>query len=317
MSQEQLLKKIVLISKKLELRQGVVVDFLKLISEPLRYSSKELIRKLGLPKTHLYRLIHEFTDILEKDSKYIFVKKDMENEIRELSNKISQDERTCDFKEIRETLKKYQKLRPEPNRDLDQFNATIETTVKRVIKLLKNGDLMGKKVAFLGDDDLVSIAAALTHKCNKITVFEIDKRLNEFIAKISKENNLEIEIIEQDLSKPIDKKWLDEYEVVFTDPPYTIDGINMFLNQAIRVLKKNFLGRIYLCYGNSDRAREREVEIQKLILEHNLLIKTKLSQFNKYIGAESIGSQSSLYILDWTPRTKTVNSNIKKVYTNG
>ncbi len=316
MSQEQLLKKIVLISKKLELRQGVVVDFLKLISEPLRYSSKELIRKLGLPKTHLYRLIHEFTDILEKDSKYIFVKKDMENEIRELSNKISQDEKTCDLKEIEETLKKYQKLRPEPNRDLDQFNATIETTVKRVIKLLKNGDLMGKKVAFLGDDDLVSVATALTHKCNKITVFEIDKRLNEFIAKISKENNLEIEIIEQDLSKPIDKKWLDEYEVVFTDPPYTIDGINMFLNQAIRVLKKNFLGRIYLCYGNSDRAREREVEIQKLILEHNLLIKTKLSQFNIYIGAESIGSQSSLYILDWTPRTKTVNSNFKKVYTN-
>lgn len=316
MSQEELLKKIVLISNKLELRQSVVANFLDLISRPIRYPSKELIRKLGLPQTHLYRLIHEFTDILEKNSKFIVVKKDMVNEIRELSNKIIQDERACDLKEIRKVLKKYQELRPEPNRDLDQFNATTETTVRRAIKLLKNGDLNGKKVAFLGDDDLVSVATALTHKCNKITVFEIDKRLNEFIAKISKENNLEIEIIEQDLSQPLDKKWFDEYEVVFTDPPYTIDGINMFLNQAIRVLKKNFLGRIYLCYGNSDRAREREVEIQKLILEHNLLIKTKLSHFNKYVGAESIGSQSSLYILDWTPRTKTVNSNIKKVYTN-
>lgn len=316
MLQKQFLNKVEIISKKLELRHRVVVKFLILISEPLRYTSKELIRKLGLPQTHLYRLIHEFTDILEKNSKYIFVKKSMVNEIREMSNKIRLDERTCDLKRVREVLIKYQKFRPKPKRDLDQFNATIKTTIKRVIKLLKNGDLNDKKVAFLGDDDLVSVAAALTHKCNKITVFEIDKRLNEFINKISKENDLEIEIIEQDLSQPIDKKWLDEYDVVFTDPPYTIDGINIFLNQAIRIFKKNFLGRIYLCYGNSDRAREREVEIQKLILGHNLLIKTKFPQFNKYFGAESIGSQSSLYVLDWTPSTKTIELNLKKVYTN-
>jgi len=316
MLQEQFLNKMEIISKKLELRRGVIGKFLDLISQPSKYSSKDLIRKLGLPKTHLYRLIHEFTDILEKDQKYIFAKKNMVNEIRELTNIVNQSEKNYNLNEIRRVLKKYQKLRPKPNRDLDQFNATIETTVKRAIKLLKNGDLKGKKVAFLGDDDLVSIATALTCKCNKITVFEIDKRLNEFIAKISKENVLGIEIVEQDLLQPIDKKFLDEYEVIFTDPPYTVEGVNIFLNQAIRILKKDFLGRIYLCYGNSDRAREREVEIQKLILSHNLLIKTKLSKFNKYVGAESIGSQSSLYILDWTPQTKTVNTNLKKVYTN-
>jgi len=316
MLQEHFLNKMEIISKKLELRRGVIGKFLDLISQPSKYSSKDLIRKLGLPKTHLYRLIHEFTDILEKDQKYIFAKKNMVNEIRELSNIINQSEKNYNLNEIRRVLKKYQKLRPKPNRDLDQFNATIETTVKRVKKLLKNGDLKGKKVAFLGDDDLVSVATALTYKCNKITVFEIDKRLNEFIAKISKENDLGIEIVEQDLLQPIDKKFLDEYEVIFTDPPYTVEGVNIFLNQAIRILKKDFLGRIYLCYGNSDRAREREVEIQKLILSHNLLIKTKLSKFNKYVGAESIGSQSSLYILDWTPQTKTVNTNLKKVYTN-
>jgi len=316
MFQKKMNQRIEEITKKLELRQIVVAKFLYLISRPSKYSSKELIRKLGLPQTHLYRLIHEFTDIIEKNSKYIFIKKSMVNEIREMSNKIKFDEKTYDLKRIREVLKKYQKFRPKPNRDLDQFNATIKTTVKRVMKLLNNGDLNDKKVAFLGDDDLVSVAAALTHKCNKITVFEIDKRLNEFINKISKENDLEIEIIEQDLSQPIDKKWLDEYDVVFTDPPYTKEGINLFLNQAIKLIKKNFLGRIYLCYGNSDRAREREVEIQKLILDHNLIIKTKLPQFNKYFGAESIGSQSSLYILDWTPSTKTIESNFKKVYTN-
>jgi hypothetical protein len=147
-------------------------------------------------------------------------------------------------------------------------------------------------------------------------VFEIDDRLGKFITNISRENGLEIEVIKKDLFQPLDKKLLNKYDIVFTDPPYTNEGINIFLNQAVRLIKKNFLGRIYLCYGNSDRAREREIEIQKLILDHNLIIKTKLYQFNKYYGAESIGSQSSLYVLDWTPSTKTIKIVSGKIYTN-
>lgn len=160
------------------------------------------------------------------------------------------------------------------------------------------------------------MATALVGKAKKITVFEIDDRLNKLITQISKENNLNIEVIRQDLRQPILQEYFNKYDIIFTDPPYTIEGVNIFLNQAINLMKKNFLGRIYLCYGNSDRAREREVEIQKLILDHNLIIKAKLNHFNQYYGAESIGSQSSLYVLDWTPSTKIIKSNSKKLYTN-
>lgn len=315
MFQRQLLEKIEKTSQKLELRQSVVIQFLVLISSTLKYTSKDLTRKLGLPQVHLYRLIHEFSDILEPKSVNIETKKNLTEKIANyakktlLGTKINQNV-------IKEIIKKYQKNRPKPDRNLDQFTATTVTTVKRVAKLAKNGDLGGKEIAFLGDDDLVSIGAALTHQCKRVTVFEIDDRLNKLITQISQENNLNIEVIKQDLRQPIDKSHFDKYDLVFTDPPYTKEGINIFLNQAIKLIKKNFLGRIYLCYGNSDRAREREIEIQKLILDHNLIIKTKLNQFNKYNGAESIGSQSSLYILDWTPSTKTVNLKQEKVYTN-
>lgn len=315
MVQIELSSKVENVAQKLELRQSVVIQFLVLISSKLRYTSKDLTRKLGLPQVHLYRLIHEFSDILEPKSVNIETKKNLTEKIANyakktlLGTKINQNV-------IKEIIKKYQKNRPKPDRNLDQFNATIATTVKRVVKLAQNGDLAGKKLAFLGDDDLVSIGAALTHQCKKITVFEIDDRLNKLITQISQENNLNIEVIKQHLRHPIDKSHFDKYDLVFTDPPYTKEGINIFLNQAIKLINKNFLGRIYLCYGNSDRAREKEIEIQKLILDHNVIIKTKLNQFNKYYGAESIGSQSSLYILDWTPSTKTIESNFKKVYTN-
>lgn len=315
MIQNELCSKVENVAQKLELRQSVVIQFLVLISSTLKYTSKDLTRKLGLPQVHLYRLIHEFSDILEPKSVNIETKKNLTEKIANYAKKTLLETK-INQNVIKEIIKKYQKNRLKPDRNLDQFNATIATTVKRVVKLAQNGDLAGKKLAFLGDDDLVSIGVALTHQYKKITVFEIDDRLNKLITQISQENNLNIEVIKQDLRQPIDKSHFDKYDLVFTDPPYTKEGINIFLNQAIKLINKNFLGRIYLCYGNSDRAREREIEIQKLILDHNLIIKTKLNQFNKYNGAESIGSQSSLYILDWTPSTKTVNLKQEKVYTN-
>ncbi len=315
MSREQLSEKIEITSQKLELRRIVVVNFLYLISHSSNLSSQDLTRKLGLPQVHLYRLIHEFSDILEPKSVNIKTKKNLTKKIANYAKRMLLEIK-INQNAIKEIINKYQKNRPKPDRNLDQFNATIATTVKRVAKLARNGDLAGKEIAFLGDDDLVSIGAALTHQCKKITVFEIDDRLSNLITQISQENNLNIEVVKQDLRQLIDKSYFGKYDLVFTDPPYTKEGINLFLNQAIKLIKKNFLGRIYLCYGNSDRAREREIEIQKLILDHNLIIKTKLNQFNKYYGAESIGSQSSLYILDWTPSTKTVNLKQEKIYTN-
>lgn len=316
MNQNELSLKIEAVALKLELRQKVIINFLCLISSKTNCTSKYLIRKLGLPQVHLYRLIKEFTDILVPNVRYIVVKKELIEEIANFSKMMIFENKVNNHKDIKKIIQKYQRIRPEPDRNFDQFNATIPTTIKRVVKLAKNGDLRDKEIAFLGDDDLVSIGVALTGQCKKITVFEIDDRLNKLIVQISKENDLQIEVVKQDLTKPIDKSYFDKYDLVFTDPPYTKEGINIFLNQAIRLIKKNFLGRIYLCYGNSDRAREREVEIQKLILEHNLIIKIKLNQYNEYQGAESIGSRSSLYILDWTPSVKVVKSDLKKIYTN-
>lgn len=315
MTKQELENKISKTVEELELREMVIIKFLKLILGKEKLTSKDLTRKMGLPQTHLYRLIHQFTEILEAKSKFIAVKTNLEKEVSGNLAEIDKEEKV-DFQAIKNKLEAYQKARPEPDRNLDQFSATNETVIKRIKQLIKNGDLKNKEIAFLGDDDLNSVAAALTGKPKKITVFEIDERLINLIRQIAEENKLEIEIIKQDLSQPIDKKYEDQYDLVFTDPPYTEDGINLFLNQAIKIIKKNFLGRIYLCYGNSDRAREREVEIQKLILNHNLLIKAKKYHFSQYYGAESIGSASSLYVLDWTPSVKIVKSNFKKVYTN-
>jgi len=283
------------LSIKLEIRTPIIRKFTKLFKCNPQIKSSELIRQTGIPQTHLIRLIKEFSNLPQ----------------------ISVEDITpVDKKLLFKIIKKYQPFRPKSDRSLDQFSATIYTSVKRAIKLLQKGDLTNKNIAFLGDDDLTSVAVALISKANRITVFEIDDRLIKLLNKISSENKLPIEVVKQDLTHTLPNAYLGKYDLIFTDPPYTPSGISVFLNQSILLLKQSFLSRIYLCYGNSDRAREREIVIQKLITDRGLLIHSKLFQFNRYHGAQSIGSRSSLFLLDWTPTTKTVKTDTLKIYTH-
>lgn len=90
--------------------------------------------------------------------------------------------------------------------------------------------------------------------------------------------------------------------MVFTDPPYTPAGVRLFLSRAIEAInKKNLNSRIYLCYGNSDRAKERYLPIQNIINQAGLMNRYVFDKFNRYYKADSIGA-SSLYILEITPR---------------
>ena len=303
-------------SRKLEVSPIKIAKVVADFSGGKKFTTADLIRRSGIPQKNLYRVVSEFGDLLKPQGKFVEAKDEISKEIHELAIKLIKETVTIDKAKIEMVLKKYQNLRPTPDRQLDQFNATVATTVKRVVKMAKNGDLWGKEIAFLGDDDLTSVAATLTAQPAKVVVFEIDERLIKMIKKISDDLGLEIEVVEQDLRKQIDVNYVKSFDIVFTDPPYTREGINLFVNQGINLLKEQLTSKLYLCYGNSDRAREREVEIQALITEHRLLIQTKLNRFNKYQGASSIGANSSLYILDWTPQTRLVKALSSRIYTH-
>jgi N4-bis(aminopropyl)spermidine synthase len=212
-------------------------------------------------------------------------------------------------------LQKYSKDRPKPERSYDQFYATIETTAARACVMEENGDIAGR-IAFLGDDDLTSVAVSYLNKQADLTVFEIDERQTKNIRRIAQKEGLRIQLLEADLREQSTKTYNNRYDVVFTDPPYTPAGISIFLNRAIEMLKNSTKSRIYLCYGTSDRSRERELAIQDVIIKKGLVINTKLPEFNKYIGAASINNQSSLYILDFTPKTHTTPVAGSRIYTN-
>jgi predicted methyltransferase len=215
---------------------------------------------------------------------------------------------------------KYKNERPKPDRNLDQFYATEETVLKRAVLLGNLPDISHKKLLFLGDDDLTSVAFALLFKAEEIMVVDIDKRILGFINMISQKENLPIKTFEHDLGNPLPKYQFKRYDIAFFDPAYTPEAINTWLIRAIEATitagpdykkkKPEILSRkkYFMCYGYTDRETERGLKIQKIITLLGLIIQEKIRYFNHYYGAESIGSKSDLYVLQPTPKV-----NIRKI----
>jgi len=208
-----------------------------------------------------------------------------------------------------------------PKREYDQFFATAKTSVAKASVINAKGMVENKSIALLGDDDLISVTLGIMFPhYNRITVFDIDSDILEPIKAIVAEQKLKnITTKIYDARKPVNQEDVGKYDVVMTDPPYTPAGIALFLNRAIQFLGKSTYASekyIFLCYSNSLKSPEKTLKIQEIIQQYNLVIEDKIDKFNRYYGAEAIGSASSLYILKLTPHTKVLDNYLNEaIYT--
>jgi len=200
-----------------------------------------------------------------------------------------------------ESLRREARGRGRIRRDLDQVWATLPTVVARAQRLVAAGETQ-RGLAFLGDDDLTSLALHLLGVERKIAVFDLDEELLAFLGAQAEKGGWEHEGLLHDLRKPVPAKHAGRYGCVFTDPPYAPEGFALFLTRAVELLKPD--GRLYVCFGWSRRASERGLEKQRLLADAGFLVEEVVPDFNAYEGAESIGSHSALWIARVTPQTR-------------
>jgi len=322
---EKIYLKFLEVSKKTGVPIKKILDIFWHLSKNKTIENNKLIQQVGISRNAINQVKKALSFYLNSPSQKTSLKKDLIKKVAKLYDESYLTEE--DFLEILTKNKNYKKAitllsyyknkRPLPQRAYDQFTATVETVAKRVFLMSFLGDLKNKKILFLGDDDFTSLPAASLQLATMITVLDIDERILYNLKNISDKLNLKIKTIKHDLRKPLPEKLRENFDVVFTDPPYTSYGLKLFLSRAVESLdKKNQAARIYLCYGNSDRAKERFLPIQEIITSLGLMIRWVFDKFNRYEKAESIGSSSSLYIVETTPKTKSlVLKNYEKIYT--
>ncbi|GAA0436221.1 bis-aminopropyl spermidine synthase family protein [Virgibacillus salarius] len=212
--------------------------------------------------------------------------------------------------------------RPQVDVQLDQSQCTAETSLRRAILCLKEHALIGKRILCIGDDDLVSISIGLLLKKlfpakqrfrTVIHVMDIDCRFLQFISDFTEKEGLPITCIEHDMRYPLGKTYVASYDCFFTDPPYTLNGLGLFLARGIQALKSNQGRQIFLSFAH--KSPEFMLEMNRLFVQMGLSIVATYPNFNSYVGAQMIANQSQMLILKTTAATH-IADNWRTFYTD-
>ncbi|MHA1270052.1 MAG: bis-aminopropyl spermidine synthase family protein [Candidatus Helarchaeota archaeon] len=293
------------------------IIFYLILNNP-KIEMKTLIQRSRLPINLIKKILSEFKPFFyydERNRNFIILKHEYINQIKQYFNQIKYYELndyswvnySDDYIEIKNFLLKIIKDRKPPKRNLDQFPATIDTIIRRVLFLKKELDISQSSILFVGDYDLTSIAFAKLNLNKEIVVIDIDEDLINYINTITDQYSLAIKTYKQDLRLNFSSElsnYLNKFDVIFTDPPYTISGISLFLYKSLQLLNSNY-GVIYLCFGYSIQDLYQSLKFQYLIItEFKLFIRCILENFNTYEKAFSIGSTSHLYKIQSARRIK-------------
>ena len=180
-------------------------------------------------------------------------------------------------------FKQFEKIcqnRPPAVPEFDQGFIKTDDVIKRVEFIYERGDLLNSRIIVLGDDDLISIALALTNLPKEIYVIEIDKRLVNFISEISSKYKLPIKIFEYDARTPVPKYLLNKFDFFVTDPIETLIGLKTFLLRCMLCLKKDGVG--YFGLTTLESSLKKWYQIENFILNSGFVITDIIRNFSVY-----------------------------------
>jgi predicted methyltransferase len=192
--------------------------------------------------------------------------------------------------------------RPPADPRWDQSHATLETVLRRADLFLHQGSVQGKRILFLGDDDLTSLVTLLLVRKNlgeealracAAVVIEADPELAGFIEEIALGEDLPLAVLRADLRQPLPTALPGGFDFFFTDPPYTPEGVNLFVDRGTEALDPKGLRKAALAVPLSPPHLQDAT--QCVLREKGFLIDYLDPGFNEYLGATMQGGISAMY----------------------
>ncbi|GIH74089.1 bis-aminopropyl spermidine synthase family protein [Planobispora longispora] len=211
---------------------------------------------------------------------------------------------------------------PRGRQALDHVAATAETVVRRALLMETRFWLPGARLLCVGDHDLTSLATAMLQPRAEVAVVDIDERILAYIAEQADRLGLNVRTRWADLRLGLPASVHGWADLAITDPPYTPEGVGLFTARAVEGLGDRERGRILLAYGAGEHTPALALKVQHALSALNLVSEAIYPDFNRYHGAEAIGSAADLYVL--RPTTKTwpavaarVDALSTAIYTHG
>lgn len=191
------------------------------------------------------------------------------------------------FQKVYRQFLKLTSDRPAPIQQYDQGYVTPETTIARLVIADERNDLKNRRIVVLGDDDLVSLALALTGLPKEVVVFEIDERIVDYINAKAKQMRIHyVRALRYDLKNPLPEEYLARFDVFFADPPETLGAFRAFIGRGIALLKEAGCSG-YFGFTLRDASLRKWQQIQSVLIgELGTVISDIIYNFNEYVNWE-------------------------------
>lgn len=180
-------------------------------------------------------------------------------------------------------LEEYRKVvgeRPRPQVKYFQGYMTERDVVARVALMHHYGDLADKEFILVGDDDLLSIALALTGLPKRIMVLDIDERLGKYLKSLNRSYGFSIEFQRYDVSDPLPEDLIGSFDVFSSEPLETWSGLKAFLSRGVSCLKRNGVG--YFGLTTAEASLRKWLKVERLLTEMNLVVTDIIRDFSAY-----------------------------------
>jgi N4-bis(aminopropyl)spermidine synthase len=195
---------------------------------------------------------------------------------------------------------------PAAQRDLDQVPATPVTVLKRGHYLRRSFDLRGAHVLCVGDHDLTSLGLFLAGGADglRVSVVDADEALLGYLDAEARRRGFDVRCFAADLRLGLPPALLESSQLIFTDPPYTPEGVRLFVTSGLQGLADTRNGRVLVAYGFGEQPA-LGLAVQEALSPLHLAYEAVLPGFSRYAGAEAIGGEAALYVLRPTRRSRS------------
>ncbi len=258
-----------------------------------------LVAASGLPRRDVESILRDLAPFLKSDGDRFQLAGcdplDPRSDVADVSDGVSQDA-GLDEDRLTTRMAELAAGSPPSRWRLDHVPATPETMARRALYLADQYELDGASVLCLGDHDLTSLAVGSVAPGAELTVVDIDEPVLDHVADSAGRLGIPLTAAWADLRLLLPPSLVRTADLVFTDPPYTIEGMRLFLTRALEALRPTGHERLAFCFGTGERHLVKALEVQSLLGDLRLALEAMLPGFNHYDGAEAIGARSDLYI---------------------
>ena len=129
-------------------------------------------------------------------------------------------------------------------------------------------------------------------KVNSLNVFDIDQRVLTFVESVSQTLGFEVNLYQIDLIEKLPGSHRNSYDVIISDPPYTLGGLTRFAGVGAQMAKEDVGGIAFLSYPNIGPV-DNSLFFRN-IADLGFSPQELIPGFNEYVGAQMHAGKSNM-----------------------